>query len=149
MSDPNLSGELSMEVVWSDDQMIELEAFVNVGHWRGQARAYTTPPQVVSFSEALVQFTEGGSSTELVAGSDNGSGMIGLRFYRIDRAGHIAGYVRLASDGHTFDHRPEQVSRLEVEFRVEAWALCEFARKLAQIVHDKLGRASLMIEAGG
>jgi len=149
VDDQNLSGELSVEVVWSDDQMIELEALVNVGQWRGQARAYTTRQEVITFSESLVQFAEGGSPTEFVAGSEDGSGFIGLRFYRIDRAGHIAGYVRLASGGLSFDHRPEQVSRLVVEFRVEAWALDEFARKLAPMAHDKSGRAYLVIEAGG
>ena len=80
------------------------------------------------------------------AGVDNGIGLIALRFYRIDRSGHIAGHATLASGGVPTDHRPEQVSRLAVEFRAEAWGVAQFARQLAELARTQEGRASLVIE---
>jgi hypothetical protein len=45
------------------------------------------------------------------------------------------------------ERRPEQVSRLEVEFGAEAWAVEQFARRLAEIARTQEGQASLVIEA--
>jgi hypothetical protein len=72
----------------------------------------------------------------------NGIGLIALRFYQIDHAGHIAIHVQLASGAPT-EHRPEQVSQLAVELRAGAWGVARFARQLAELARTQKGRASL------
>jgi hypothetical protein len=146
MDDLNLARELSVEVVYVDGDLTELAATVNAGHWRGRATAYTVPADVSVFADALLRFAEGGPTAVFEAGVDNGNGLIALRFYRIDRSGHIAGHATLASGGVPTDHRPEQVSRLAVEFRAEAWGVAQFARQLAELARTQEGRASLVIE---
>jgi hypothetical protein len=79
-------------------------------------------------------------------GADNGIGLIALRFYRFDRAGHIACHARLASGGVPTDHRPEQVSQFAVEVGVEAGAVDRFARQLGELARARSGRALLSVE---
>lgn len=139
----DLPGEVSLEVVWVDGDMIELEAVVGAGVWRGRARAYSVAADIGALADSLLRFVEGGQSAEFVAGSDNGAGLIGFRFYRIDRAGHIAGFVRLASGKMG---RFEQISRLEVEIGAETWGLIQFARHLAAMAQSQSGRVTLAID---
>jgi hypothetical protein len=127
MDDLDLTREVSIEVVYVDEHLIELAATVGAGHWRGRATAYTVPTDVSRFAGALIQFADGGPPAAFEAGADNGIGLIALRFYRIDRSGHIAGHARLASGRLPTHHRPEQVSRLDVEFGAEARAVATFA----------------------
>ena len=60
MDDFTLAREVSIEVVYVDEDMIELEAVVGAGHWRGRATAYTVPEDVARFAEELQRFADGG-----------------------------------------------------------------------------------------
>jgi hypothetical protein len=146
MDDLDLPREVSIEVVYVDEHLIELAATVGAGRWRGRATAYTVPADVSRFADALLQFADAGPPAAFEAGADNGIGLIALRFYRIDRSCHIAGYAQLASGRVPTEHRPEQVSRLAVEFGAEAWAVVQFARQLAELARNQKGRATLAIE---
>jgi hypothetical protein len=143
----DLAREVSIELKYVDEHLIELAATVGAGHWRGRATAYTVPTKVSRFADALLHFADGGPSAAFEAGKDNGIGLIALRFYRIDLSGHIAGHAHLASGGVPTDHRPEQISRLAVEFGAEAWAVIQFAQQLRELARTQKGRASLAIEA--
>ena len=147
MDELDLPCEVSIEVVSVDEHLLELSAAVGAGYWRGRAVAYSHPTGVSRFADALLQFADGGPTAAFEAGGDNGIGLIALRFYRIDRSGHIAGHVRLASGRVPADNRPEQVSRLAVEIGAEPWAVTEFARQLSELARTLEGRASLAIES--
>jgi hypothetical protein len=139
--------ELSLEIVYTDPDLIELEAIVRMGYWGGRVRAYTRSENIDEFSKTVLRFSDGATSTsEFTAGADTGIGLIVLRFYRIDRMGHIACQITLASGEMPTDHRPEQVSRLAIELRAESWAVVRFARELAEMVRVQAGRTSLPIE---
>ncbi|MBX7106344.1 MAG: hypothetical protein K1X57_19860 [Gemmataceae bacterium] len=146
MDDLNLAREMSIEVVYVDEHLIELAATIGAGHWCGRATAYTVPAEVTRFADALLRFVVGGPPAAFEAGAETGIGLIGLRFYRSDRAGHIACHARLALGGVPTEHRPEQVSRLAVEFGAEAWAVEQFAQQLAEIARTQAGRADLAIK---
>ena len=138
--------EVSLEVVYDDEDMVELTAIVNAGWWRGRCNAYAIPSDMSSFAQALLRFADGGPLAEFEVGADNGIGFIGLRFYRIDRSGHIGGHARLASGHVPTVHRSKEISRLAVEFRAETWGIIKFARQLAVLAETKNGRATLAIE---
>lgn len=138
---------VSLEVVWVDEDLIELAATVNTESWRGRCTAYTVPTDIRRFSQTLLQFANGGPPTAFNAGADDGIGLISFRFYRIDRSGHIACYAQLASSGVPTDHRPEEIAKLAVEIETEAWAVIQFARQLEELARTRTGRASLAIKA--
>jgi hypothetical protein len=142
----DLPQELSLEVVYVDEHLMELEATVCTGDWRGRAKTYTVPTDVAAFAAALQRFADGAAgAAEFTAGAGTGIGLIALRFYRIDRAGHIAGHASLATDDVATDHRPEQISRLAVEFGAEAWPLSQFAAELGELAATQSGRVSMTI----
>ena len=145
LDDLDLPREVSVEVVYVDEHLIELEAQVGAGRWRGRACTYTVPLHIANFADSLLNFADGGPPAEFEAGADNGIGLISIRFYRIDRAGHIAGHARLALGRVSTNHRPEQVARLAVEFGAESWAIVQFAGQLAELARTQTGRASLAI----
>jgi hypothetical protein len=139
--------ELRLVVVYVDDDLTELEATVGAGYWSGRARAYTVPQDIATFASALQQFGSGASAgAEFVAGADTGIGLIALRFYRVDRSGHIACHVRLVTGRLPGDHRPEEVSRLSVEVRAEGAAVDRFARQLSELARTQAGQAVLSLE---
>ena len=79
MDNLDLFNEVSIEVDYVDEHLLELEVIVKAGQWRGQARAYTIHQDIAAFSVALQRFADGKAAVaEFVAGADNGSGMIGL-----------------------------------------------------------------------
>ena len=132
--------------MYRDADLLELEADITAGLWRGQARAYVAVSNITAFTTVLEQFADGVAPVaEFVAGADTGIGLIGLRFYRVNRSGHIACHVRLASGDVPTDHRPEQVWRLEVEVRAECWVVGQFARQVAEVARVMSGRATLAI----
>jgi hypothetical protein len=139
--------ELSLNVVYNDVHLIQLEGEINSGRWNGYAQAYTTAQQLAEFSATLARFADG--SVDVVvfqAGADTGVGLVGLNFYSIDRSRHIACHVKLASGQLPDDHRPEQIWRMEVEVKVETWALIKFSQQLARMAREQSGRATLAIE---
>jgi len=107
MATEDAAYQVSLEVVYVDEHLLQLRCRVTVGEWSGQARAYTTQGAIRTLANDLRRFGEslrGQSRWE--AGADNGIGLIGLHLYCVNRAGHIACHVRLASDTAT-EHRPK------------------------------------------
>lgn len=148
MDDLDEQWEFSIEVVYVDDHLMQLQALVKAGNWRGKANAYDVREDIAAFASSLKRFADGTeTAAEFSTGAENGIGMIGLRFYRIDRSGHIACHVRLASGDVATEHRTEQVSQLAIEiYAKDNWAVGRFAVQLAEIAHTQSGRAVLIIE---
>ena len=146
MNGVKLPHEIVVAVVYVDEHLIELEAVVGAGNWCGRGSAYTVPQDIATFAVALQRFADGASAkAEFVAGADTGIGLIGLRFYRVDRAGHIACHVRLATGSLPTDHREEEMFRLSIEVQPEAWGVIQFARQLGEVARTQTGQASLQV----
>ena len=146
VDDIDLPRELCIKAVWFDEHMIELAAVVKAAPWWGQAAAYTVPADIAQFAGALKGFAEGGPPAAFEAGAESGYGLISLQFFRIDRAGHVACFARLASSSAESEHRPEHMSKLAVEFRVETWGVIQFSEQLARLGRTQSGQANLRIE---
>jgi hypothetical protein len=146
MDDDQLPHEITVAVVYVDEHLIELEVVVGAGRWCGCASAYTVSEAIATFAGALQRFAEGvDSQAEFVAGADNGGGLVALRFYRVDRAGHVACHVRIAAGRLPQNHRPEEVCRLSIEVAAETWAVVQFARQLGELARTQAGKASLQV----
>jgi hypothetical protein len=146
MEDIDRPHELTLAVVYVDEHLIEMEAVVGTGQWCGRATAYTVPQDIAAFAVALQRFSGGATAgAEFAAGADTGIGLISLRFYRVDRAGHIACHVRLATGLLPTHHRPEEVSHLSIEVRPEASAVDRFAREIGELARAQAGHALLTL----
>jgi hypothetical protein len=146
MDDIALPHQVSLAIVYVDEHLIQLEAAVRAGHWSGRARAYTVPESIAAFGIALKRFADAVDAVaEFEAGADTGIGFLAIRFYRVDRAGHIACHVRLATS-ESNDCRPEEVFRLSIEVRTEAWAVVQFAQQIGEMARTQAGHALLHVD---
>jgi hypothetical protein len=135
---------LSIRVIWVDEDMLELAGSLAYGRFSGQSTCYTTSSRLHAFADALGQFSltaEGEATFE--SGLSDGSKACDLRAYTIDRAGHMAVHIRMATDQLTA--RPRSIARLELEMLVEAWSLSKFADQLRRMARTKAGEAFLAV----
>lgn len=135
--------QMTLEVVYDDEHLIELKCRVMVEEWAAIGNAYTTWDDLRKFADDLTRFGETLQATDAwEAGYDNGIGFIGLRFYTIDRSGHMRCHIRLASASVPTD-RPEGIWRFAVELPVETWQVITFARQCVQLAENHTGQATL------
>ena len=133
---------LNLGVIWFDDDMIELECKVAYHGFQGVATCYTIQEDIIEFSGSLDQLAQSADgSVSFDSGLEDGSKSISLRAYPIDRSGHLAIHLRMATDNHA--NRPEGVWRVELEMRVESSPLSRFASGLRSVAESREGFAFL------
>jgi hypothetical protein len=135
---------LSVRIVYEDPpDPIEIEARVLFGDWSGMTRAYTGPSSLIEQARGLLAWAARPCEEfKLDAGADTGIGWLQLRWYPIDRAGHLACHVELAT--RATGGRPEEVWRLSVEMPKETGLVERFARQLISIGEAFTGEAMLV-----
>jgi hypothetical protein len=135
---------LTLRVVYEDlPDLIEVEARVAAYGWSGITCAYASPQALGKAARDLLSWTERPvEELALEAGADNGIGWLSLRWYAINRAGHLACQVRMATRADNSD-TPEDVWRLSLEFRTERSMVERFARQLASLADTQAGEAVL------
>jgi hypothetical protein len=133
---------LTLRVVYDDPHLIEVEARVVAGAWSGTTRAYTAPDSLGEAARGLLAWaTRPHEQFALEAGSDTGIGWASLRWYMIDRSGHLVCHVQLATASAS--DRPEGIHRLALEFPTELGLVERFARQLASVAEARSGEAVL------
>lgn len=133
---------LTLRVVYEDlPDLIQVEARFVAGEWSGVTWAYTSPASLAEEARGLVAWT-GRLREEFIleAGSETETGWLSLRWYPVDRAGHLACHVRFATKE---GRRPESVRRLSYEFDTEPALVERFARQLIALAEFRNGEASL------
>jgi hypothetical protein len=145
MSDDPRSPTLTIRVVYEDlPDLIEVEARIVFGDWSAVTRAYTGPSSLAKDARGLLAWSQRPvGEFSLEAGADTGIGWAHLRWYPIDRAGHLACHVRLATQA--IRDRPEVVRRLALEVPVEAFSVERFARQLLAVSETLTGEAVLSL----
>jgi hypothetical protein len=136
---------LTLRIVYEDLDLIQIEARGAADGWSGIDWAYTSAQSLGEEAYGLLKWAQRlHGEFALEAGADTGIGWLSLRWYTIDRAGHLACHVQIATseDGR----RPENVRRLSLEFRTEPSLVERFARQLAALAESLTGEAVL---AGG
>lgn len=128
---------LSIELVWRDDELLEIECCVATRGWMASTRAYTSVPSMADNSRGLQRFA-GSLAGEfvLVAGTSDDMGRVELTF-RTDHHGHVHVGTHLARERHG------AIWKLAAELEAELEALSRFARHYATMASSIAGRAVL------
>jgi hypothetical protein len=135
---------LRCEVIWSDQDLIEIVAQVSFGDWGGVERAYLTRAEARSFAAQLEAVFEGGSAAILDAGQPDLS-WIRLEVFEYGAARRLGLHLHLGraagtiSGGMLGDGRAE----LRITAPLERGSLQHFARALLKIVKEERGEAYL------
>jgi hypothetical protein len=134
---------LTVRVVYEDlPDLIQIEARVLFREWSGITWAYTSPSSLVEEARGLLAWTERPREEfTLHAGADTGIGWFQLCCYPVDRAGHLACHVNLATKA--LGGRSEEVWRLSLEIPTETASVERFARQLVAVAETLTGEAVL------
>jgi hypothetical protein len=137
---------LTVEVVFVDENLVQLETSFATHHWSARATAYTEFRHIAQFAARLSQFAETFSGDVSFEGGREASpiGFLGMHFYPVDSSGHLVCHLRLGTDAPS-DHRPEQIWAVSVELACEAAALDTFIAGLRRIADTKSGKAILRL----
>ena len=115
MSDDDRLPGLTIRVIYEDlPDLIEIEARIVFGDWSAVACAYTSPSSFAEHAHGLLAWSQRPvEEFSMEAGADTGIGWASLRWYTVNRPGHLACHVRLATQN--IGSRPESVRRLALE----------------------------------
>jgi hypothetical protein len=135
---------LSFEVIWQDDDMVEIDAYVSNGQFIGRTQVYTTYEELRSLAQSLRGFPESTAhELQFEAGNKNSYSYFGVRFYCFDATGHAALQAVVESNVASND-RAEEKSKLQLEVQVEPSQVDLFSAQLLSVVNAKAGGARLV-----
>lgn len=111
---------IKLELIWSDQDVIEVVLSCSNGHFSGRAEIYLGHGELSELAEALRGFPSNPSdSRELELGSFNPShadGGVRMNFHCSDSSGHAVVEIRIRGDGCWAIGEPESVAlRIPIE----------------------------------
>lgn len=136
--------QIVFEVVWQDDDVVELEVVVANGRFYGRSRVYTVYDDMSKLADALDGFPLASATfPEFLAGKSGSSCFFQARFYCFDDAGHTAARCCLEGNVAT-DFRQDEKDALAIEVQFEPLACEAFVSDLRALVRDRSGKACLV-----
>jgi hypothetical protein len=132
----------SLRVIWSDADLLEVEASFAFRDWSAVGSAYATRSDLIDFADALDRVVLGGSAAELSLGQPD-LGYASCRVFEYGGPRHLAMVVTIGV-GHKGIGQPQDTgreSRLSVP--IERGQLTAFAQSLRRIARDERGTARL------
>ena len=136
--------QLSLAVVWSDVDLLEIELAVSFAPWSGAELAYVTRDDLTSFASSLDAVAAGATAAELNAGqTDLGYGR--CRVFEYGRARRLGMEVLVGHGGGNAMNPPDYRRELRVSVPIERGQLTEFGAKIRQLVATEGGKATLPI----
>ena len=132
--------QLSIELVWEDNDLEELLISAHNGRYCGTAKVYFGQGDIGLLAASIRGFPKTVSQQETFEGS---SGSVAKLVFRcIDGSGHPVVIVSLVECVDE-SARPSVMNRVELELRFEPYALDEFCRELELIARRESKRAVL------
>jgi hypothetical protein len=146
--DDNPSQFLSIEVVYRDEHLIQLEIAFAFAEWSARAKGYSHRETASEFVEALEKFTKRLSGEVIFEdGSSAQIGFLCLKFYTTGTNRRL--YCHLKLIGEPLDPREGIVpSMVSVELPLEAAALDVFVPALRRVIETQSGKATLRLSRG-
>lgn len=134
---------LTIERIWDDPDMIELDVHVSNGNYIGDTQVYTTEKEIIELREELEGFPRTADHrVEFSAGSRDSYAYFAVSFYSFGGRGTCAIHVSLESNVPT-DFRPEEKFKIQLEMKFEPAALDRFLPQLERISQTHKSVATL------
>ena len=134
---------LTIERIWDDPDMIELDVHVSNGYYTGETQVYTTEKEIIELRKELEGFPKTDDHrVEFSAGTRDSYAFLSLRVYAFGGRGTCAIHVCLESNVPT-DFRPEEKFKIQLEMKFEPAALDRFLPQLERISHAHKSVATL------
>jgi hypothetical protein len=134
-----------MRIVYEDAHLIEVEVCASMNGWTAETRAYASAEEIIESARRLRDWVSQPSAPFMLElGADTGIGWASLRFYLIDKSGHLMCHLRLATMSSTFPKpREEETWRLSLEVPTEPALIDRFSDELVSMASNRRGEAVL------
>ena len=134
---------LELRIVYRDPpDLIELEASLRTGRWRGVVTAYVLPISLRTNAVDLVAWSRDPQRHfEIDAGIPNASGMLALSFVPRDQSGHLE--CGISMDTSPLGRRDPDRWRLSLSIRTEPGLVERFAKQLISLCDGAVDEAVL------
>lgn len=133
---------LKLEVVWKDEEMLELRVTAFNGQFYGNTKVYDQPINLLEFAKSLTGYPQNGQTLFYETGQKEGYAYFSMRYYPIDSWGHVG--VEICMEGNTpTQYRCEEKSKLKLEIVVEPNGIDSFQKELFRLIKNTEGEAIL------
>ena len=133
---------LSVEVVWKDEHMLEVEVTASNAFFRGTTRVYDTSESLIGLANQLVAFPIEKDSLFYQIGEKDSYAYCSFRFYPISDYGLVGIHIQLEENVSTV-YREEEKSKLSLELLLESQSIDIFSKQLQSVASRQSGKAIL------
>ena len=138
----NRKSFLELKSIWKDDDMFELKVTVSNNIFKGETEVYDQYEFISDFAEELLAFPKDDKILFYEAGEKDSYSYFSMKYYPIDKSGHIGVEIYIESNVPTV-YRPEEKNKLKVEIVVEPSAIDNFQKELFNLAKNENGTAIL------
>lgn len=135
---------VSIEVVWSDPDLLEIEASVSFEGWSARERAYVGRDELHAFADQLDDLVDGSADANLQAGELDLS-YIQLLLYEFGLARRLEMDIRMGSAKAGNYGGRESPRRFQTTVPVERGQLARFASAIRNVTRKERGEALLRL----
>jgi hypothetical protein len=136
--------QLRLEVVWTDEQLIELLASASNGRFCGTTKVYTTGEHLLEIAESLKGFPRKVTDVLTFAFGESGSySFLSLRFYCVNGVGHTAVQITMEENITHGSSVIEEEHKASFELRYDAGLINQFQQALRRMAQVRDGYVSL------
>jgi hypothetical protein len=133
---------LRMEVIWADEQMIELQVYASNQRHRGTIEIYTIGESLMKFADSLEGFPKDSNETVVYdEGKRDSYAFLSLTFYCVGSLGHAAVQVCMEEDASS--QSAEGKAKTQFALNCEPAAIERFRNQLTRMAHTESGSATL------
>ena len=137
-----LTSFLNLKIIWKDDDMFEIKVTTSNTSFYGSTEVYDQSESLSEFAESLKTFPENGKILFYEAGKKDSYAYFSMKYYSIDKSGHIGVEINLESNEST-EYRKEEKNKLKLEIIVEPSAIDNFQKELYHLAKNEEGLAIL------
>lgn len=138
-----MENKFNLEIIWKDEDMIEVKAQASNGRYCGVTIVYTTKAALKQMGEKLKGFPENTEDKyEYSAGNKDSYALLSMKFYTIDKAGHTATQICM-EDNVSTEYRPEEKNKIQLEMQFEPAQLQIFVDQLLVMAKEENGSSEL------
>lgn len=142
MSVENRKSFLELKVIWKDDDMFDLSVTASSVDFFGRTEVYDQFESLSKFTTTLKGFPNDNKTLFYEAGQKDSFAYFSMKYYSIDKSGHIGVEIHLESNVAT-EFRQEEKNKLKLEIIVEPSAIDNFHRELFHLAEKQEGSATL------
>ena len=136
------SNNLTLEVIWKDEDMFEMRISANNGRYSGITEIYDTTESLLEFVNELKEFPFEKDKVVHSCGKKDSYAYFEMKFYKIGLSGKCGVLITMEENVAT-EYRKEEKDKLSMELIIEPNSIDIFCRELKLLAQKEDGTAEL------